>query len=186
MIDAEDLLGVRATVLARVAEAAGRAGRDPGSVEVVAITKTVSAGLRVGFTVASAGTTDTLCQVKLITSITTSELVERAIHRVLTEGGYDRFTLKLRHRLREAQERWQSDLEGAGWSLFPGQRRGMFAWARHPSWNDSLVLARSALRAGFWLAPGSAFDADRAPSPWVRFNVAYRSPALTRWLAHPG
>jgi pyridoxal phosphate enzyme, YggS family len=42
MTDAEELAGIRAAILARIAEAAAYAGRDPGSVEVVAITKTVS------------------------------------------------------------------------------------------------------------------------------------------------
>jgi DNA-binding transcriptional MocR family regulator len=148
-------------------------------------TKTISAGLRVGFAVASEQVVDVLGRVKLLSSITTSEFVERVIHRVLSDGGYDRFTAALRRRLAEAQERWQGELQAGGWIPFPGPRRGMFVWTRHPSHPESLPLARAAASAGFWLAPGSAFDPEHASSPWVRFNVAYRSPALTRWLAHP-
>jgi PLP dependent protein len=38
-----DLAAARATILARIGEAANRVGRDPGEVEVVAVTKTVTA-----------------------------------------------------------------------------------------------------------------------------------------------
>ena len=37
-----DLAAARAAILERIARAAGRVGRDPGSVEIVAVTKTVS------------------------------------------------------------------------------------------------------------------------------------------------
>jgi len=145
-------------------------------------TKTLSAGLRVGFAAASGPVLESLCRAKLLTSISTCEFIERVIHRVLTEGGYDRFTAGLRTRVGAAQELWQAELEQAGWPCFPGNRRGLFVWARHPQWPDSVALARTAAAAGFWFAPGSAFDPDHAQSPWVRFNVGYRSPALTAWL----
>ena len=148
-------------------------------------TKTLSASLRVGYAVASEVLIDALSRAKLLTSIASSEFVERVIYRALTEGGYERFTASLRLRLHGAQELWEGELHRAGWNLFPGPRRGMFAWARHPHWEDSVPLARAAAKAGFWLAPGSAFDPERLPSPWVRFNVAYRTPALTAWLKHP-
>jgi len=145
-------------------------------------TKTLSASLRVGYAVASGDLTDALGRVKLITSIGSSEFVERVIYRALTEGGYERFAASLRHRLQGIQELWEGELARAGWQTFPGHRRGMFVWARHPHWQDSVALARAAAAAGFWLAPGSAFDAEHRPSPWVRFNVAYRTPALSAWL----
>jgi pyridoxal phosphate enzyme (YggS family) len=43
MDEIERLRSARAAVLDRIVEATGRAGRDPGSVEVVAVTKTVAA-----------------------------------------------------------------------------------------------------------------------------------------------
>jgi DNA-binding transcriptional MocR family regulator len=149
-------------------------------------TKTLSASLRVGFAVAGEAVVEALGRAKLLTSITSSEFVERVIYRALTAGGYDRFTATLRQRLQSAQERWQSELRHAGWQVFPGERRGLFVWAHHPRWEDSVSLAKAAATEGFWLAPGSAFEPDHAVSPWVRFNVAYRSSKLTAWLKHPG
>lgn len=149
-------------------------------------TKTLSAGLRVGLVAAAGPVVEALSQAKLLTSIATPEFVERVVHRVLQEGGYDRFTASLRVRLAENQARWQEELDQAGWVTFPGPRRGMFVWTSHPRWPDSVALARAAAAAGFWLAPGSAFDPDHGRSPWVRFNVAYRSPALSGWLKGAG
>ena len=148
-------------------------------------TKTLSAGLRVGYVAAGAAAVETLCRTKLITSIASCEFVERVVYRVLMDGGYDRFTALLRRRLQGVQETWEEELRRAGWAAFPGPRRGLFVWARHPGWEDSGALARAAAQAGFWLAPGSAFDPEHLPSPWVRFNVAYRTPALSAWMKHP-
>jgi PLP dependent protein len=55
MDDVERLASARATILERIAQAADRSGRDPASVEVVAVTKTVAAAriraaLAAGFT----------------------------------------------------------------------------------------------------------------------------------------
>ena len=43
MTGSTDLVSSRAAILERIARAAGRAGRDPGTVEIVAVTKTVPA-----------------------------------------------------------------------------------------------------------------------------------------------
>jgi hypothetical protein len=149
-------------------------------------TKTLSASLRVGYAVAAPVLAEALSRVKLLTSISSSEFIERVVYHTLTEGGYDRFTERLRQRLAAAQAAEQAELQKAGWQVFPGARRGMFIWARHPRWEDSVPMAKAAASAGFWLAPGSAFDPEHRPSPWVRFNVAYRSPALSAWLKSPG
>jgi len=147
-------------------------------------TKTLSASLRVGYAAAAAPVLEAMTRVKLLTSIASSEFAERVVYHTLTEG-YDRFTALLRQRLRAAQAAAQAEWLQAGWELFPGDRRGMFLWARHPGCQDSVLLAQAAAAAGFWLAPGSAFDPEHRPSPWLRFNVAYRSPALAAWLRDP-
>ena len=144
-------------------------------------TKTLSASLRVGYAAASGPVIEALTRVKLLTCIASPEFAERVVTHTLMEG-YDRFTALLRQRLRAAQAAAQAELAQAGWETVPGARRGLFAWARHPRCADSVLLAKAAAAAGFWLAPGSAFDPEHRPSPWLRFNVAYRSPALSAWL----
>ena len=148
-------------------------------------TKTLSANLRVGWVAAREPLTDALARAKLLTCIASSEFVERVVLRVLTDGAYDRLMPLLRQRLAAAQGSWESELARTPWQLFPGERRGMFVWARHPHWPDSVPLAQAAAKAGLWLAPGSAFDPEHRVSPWIRFNVAYRSPGLSAWLKKP-
>lgn len=148
-------------------------------------TKTLSANLRVGYVVAGPGAIEFLSRTKLVTCISSCEFAERVVYHALTDGSYDRFTANLRRRLKGAQESWGKELQQAGWVVFPSSRRGLFVWARHPAWEDSGALARAAAAAGFWLAPGSAFDPEHQKSAWVRFNVAYRAPALSAWLKHP-
>ena len=54
---------------------------------------------------------------------------------------------------------------------------------RESAWFTSARRSRIKARAaGFWFAPGGAFDPDHGTGPWVRFNVGYRSPALNAWL----
>jgi DNA-binding transcriptional MocR family regulator len=149
-------------------------------------TKTLSANLRVGCVAASEALIDALARAKLLTSISSSEFAERVVLRVLTDGVYDRLMPLLRQRLAAAQATWEHELARTPWQIFPGARRGMFVWARHPRWLDSVPLAQAAAAAGMWLAPGSAFDPEHRVSPWVRFNVAYRSAGLSGWLKKPG
>ena len=49
----------------------------------------------------------------------------------------------------------------------------MFLWARHPSINDPVALSNKAAEQDIMLGPGHLFQADLAPTPWMRFNVAY-------------
>jgi len=153
-------------------------------VYLAGFTKTLSASLRVGYAAASEEVAAALMRVKLLTSIASSEFAERLVYRTLGDG-YDRFTSMLRQRLQAALGAQQAELGQAGWELFPGARGGMFSWVRHPRWPDSVPLAKAAAAAGFWFAPGSAFDHEHRPSPWVRFNAAYRSAELAAWLRTP-
>lgn len=148
-------------------------------------TKTLSANLRVGFVAAGEALTEAIARAKLLTCIASSEFVERVVLRTLTDGAYDRLMPLLRPRLAAAQATWDQELARTPWQIFPGERRGMFVWARHPRWPDSVPLAQAAAKAGLWLAPGSAFDPEHRTSPWIRFNVAYRSAALSAWLKRP-
>jgi DNA-binding transcriptional MocR family regulator len=148
-------------------------------------TKTLSANLRVGFVAAGEALTEAITRAKLLTCIASSEFTERVVLRTLTDGAYDRLMPLLRQRLAAAQATWDRELARTDWQIFPGERRGMFVWARHPRWPDSVPLAQTAAKAGLWLAPGSAFDPEHRTSPWVRFNVAYRSQGLSEWLKRP-
>lgn len=60
----------------------------------------------------------------------------------------------------------------------------MFLWARHPAVPDPVVLSNKAAEHDIMLGPGHLFSADLAPTPWMRFNVAFcGDERLWRFLA---
>jgi DNA-binding transcriptional MocR family regulator len=59
----------------------------------------------------------------------------------------------------------------------------MFLWARHPALADTVALSNQAAERDIMLGPGHLFSCDLAPSPWLRFNVAFsQEPALYDFL----
>jgi DNA-binding transcriptional MocR family regulator len=51
----------------------------------------------------------------------------------------------------------------------------MLLWARHPAIPNSAELTYKAAEHDILLGPGHLFNTDLAPSPWLRFNVAFCS-----------
>ncbi|WP_143751243.1 PLP-dependent aminotransferase family protein [Collimonas sp. PA-H2] len=145
--------------------------------------KTISSDLRVGYIAAAAPLLQTLASIKLMISITTSEFVEQTVYQVLTHGHYERHLVQLCARLEKGRSGMHQLLSDRGWQMYSTTAQGMFIWCRHPAGKDSLLLAQEAAAAGFWFAPGSAFDPEHRPSAWLRFNVAYDTPGLRAWLA---
>ncbi len=142
--------------------------------------KTLAANLRVGFLAASPELTRQLTDLKMLVGLTTSELGERIVYRVLSEGQYRRHLVRLRQQLNQGREALIERLEGLGMEIFATPQVGMFLWARCDL--DTNALARSMLDKGFLLAPGSLFLPDQRPSQWMRFNVATSlNPRM--WLA---
>jgi DNA-binding transcriptional MocR family regulator len=132
--------------------------------------KTLAANLRVGFIACSAPLARQLTDLKMLVGLTSSELGERIVLRVLSEGHYRRHLERLRGRLAEAREPVVRALERAGLRPFAGPAAGMFVWA--DAGVDTRPLAEAMLEQGFVTAPGSLFSPDQRPSTWMRFNVA--------------
>jgi len=132
--------------------------------------KTLAANLRVGFIACSAPLARELTDLKMLVGLTTPELGERVVYRVLSEGHYRRHLERLRGRLAQAREPVLRALERLGLAPFGGPVAGMFVWA--DTGLDSQPLAEAMLDQGFLMAPGSLFSPDQRPSTWMRFNVA--------------
>jgi hypothetical protein len=49
----------------------------------------------------------------------------------------------------------------------------MFLWARHLDIASGAELSYKAAEQNSMHGPGHLFSTDLAPSPWLRFNVAY-------------
>jgi DNA-binding transcriptional MocR family regulator len=134
--------------------------------------KTLSGSLRVGFVACPREIANELADIKMLTSITTSQFTERLIYLMLVDGHYRKYLSRLHERLGEARLNVMRAFERIGLELFAEPMHGMFLWARFPHIDDSLALAEAAQRNGLMLAPGTVFRPHLERSPWLRFNVA--------------
>ncbi len=134
--------------------------------------KTLSGSLRVGFIACKRPVVDELVDTKMVTCVTTSLFTETLLYRLLTEGYYRKYLVRLLDRLGESRRHVIAAFENMGAEIFHGGDRGMFLWARFPGIDDSLSLAERAPAEGLVLAPGAVFRPDLQASPWMRFNVA--------------
>jgi DNA-binding transcriptional MocR family regulator len=150
---------------------------------VGSFSKTLGAGLRVGFLAAHPDLARDLTAQKMLASLTTPELGERLVYQVLSDGYYRKHVDHLRARLARSLEPAMRTLERAGLTLFHEPAAGMFMWAHAGEARDAEALAAAAVREGIVLAPGSLFSPSQARSPWMRFHVAYAgNPKLARFF----
>ncbi|MFT3734875.1 MAG: PLP-dependent aminotransferase family protein [Rhodocyclaceae bacterium] len=139
---------------------------------VSSFTKTLSANARVGYFACHADLARELADVKLLTSVSSSEFSEQIIHRMLTEGHYRKHVERLQARLAQNATRVARMLESVGLQ-FRHPMGGVFIWASVPGMSDATPLAEQAEEAKILLAPGKVFRPQMQPSPFVRINVAY-------------
>ena len=150
---------------------------------VGSFSKTLGAGLRVGFLAAHPDLARDLTAQKMLASLTTPELGERLVYQVLSDGYYRKHVDHVRARLARSLEPAIRNLERAGLTLFHEPAAGMFLWAHAGEHRDAESLAAAAEREGIILAPGSLFSPSQARSPWMRFHVAYAgNPKLARFF----
>ena len=109
--------------------------------------KTLSGSLRVGFVACSQDVANELADIKMLTSITTSQFTERLIYLMLVDGHYRKYLSRLHERLGEARLNVVRAFERIGLELFAEPADGMFVWARFPHIDDSLALAEAARSA---------------------------------------
>jgi DNA-binding transcriptional MocR family regulator len=150
---------------------------------VGSFSKTLGAGLRVGFLAAHPDLARDLTAQKMLATLTTPELGERLVYQVLSDGYYRKHVDHLRGRVGRALEQAIRNLERAGLKLFHEPTGGMFLWAHAGEQRDGEMLAAAAEQQGIILAPGSLFSPSQMRSPWMRFHVAYAgSPRLAKFF----
>lgn len=132
--------------------------------------KTLAASLRVGYIAASADLITQLTDIKLLGGLTSPELGEQVVHRVLADGGYRRHIERLRVRVDLARHQCMSLLADLGCVVREEPRAGMFVWA--DAGVDTESLARRAAARGLLFAPGVLFSPSQAPSSMMRVCVS--------------
>jgi DNA-binding transcriptional MocR family regulator len=135
--------------------------------------KTLAANLRVGFIAASPELAQHLTDRKMLSTLTTTEIGERVVYKVLSEGHYRKHLDRLRGKLNHARDKTIRQLERAGLKMDTSAPVGMFVWA--DAGCDTNVLTEKAMEQGYLLAPGSLFSPNQLPSTRMRLNVTTMS-----------
>jgi DNA-binding transcriptional MocR family regulator len=144
--------------------------------------KTLAANLRVGFVAAHPDIAQSIAELKMLTGLTTSELTERVVARILAEGHYRRHLERLRAKVDAARDRTARALEKMGAKLFAQPDAGIFLWADFG--RDTAAIAAAGAEQGILCAPGSLFSPTQLPSTWMRVSAATcLNPAAMRFLA---
>lgn len=152
---------------------------------VSSFSKTLSAGLRVGYIAGATQRITALCDLKMVTVVATSDFVERVVHQLISAGHYRRHLNRLKTRLTEVFQPSVRALTRAGLKVHPADPNGYQLWAQLPDGIDEIGLARDAAAQGIFLAPGSVFYPARQPhQSAIRVNIAYATdPRFQRFLA---
>jgi len=135
--------------------------------------KTITPALRVGYLAAHPDVLASLARSKMAVGLTSSEMAERIVANVLSEGHYQQHVQFLTEKLRQAHRQVGASLQAVGVELFHQPEAGLFLWGRLPiEPKYSVSVATRALQHGVWLAPGAYFRPEDRASSWFRFNVA--------------
>lgn len=140
--------------------------------------KTLAGSLRMGYIAAQPQRIAALTDAKLLSGLTTSELGERVVHRILADGVYRKHVLRLRERLDEARQRCLKFVHHLGLEVHQEPSAGMFVWV--DAARDTELLARKGAVDGVLLAPGVLFSAHQQPSTMLRLPVSMVDSASER------
>ena len=132
--------------------------------------KTLAANVRVGFVAAHPVLARELRDIKALTGLSSSELCERVVARIIMERAYERMLEKLRTRVDECRERTAEALIRMGARIAGPPTGGMYLWADFGRDTNEITAAGS--REGVLCAPGSLFSPTQLPSTWMRVAAA--------------
>ncbi|MEJ8815944.1 PLP-dependent aminotransferase family protein [Variovorax ureilyticus] len=139
------------------------------TVYVSGFAKILAPNWRIGFLAASPDMVGRFLETKLITTLTTPSLFERALAWCIDQGQLRRHAERIRLRLDGARGRTVKLALGAGCTL-AAEPAGLFGWV--DTGVDTDALTQRMLDEGYLIAPGSLFHARRPPTTLMRINFA--------------
>lgn len=143
-------------------------------VYVATFSKTMSAALRVGYMAANPVLSRAICDLKMLTLVSTSDLVESAVLSFINSGHYLRHLRGLRVRIQKAKEQVEARLTQLGLKVASPSQGGFYLWVELPTGISEQQLADMATGAGVFIAPGSLFRLQRETIPTaMRLNIAH-------------
>lgn len=147
--------------------------------------KTLSASLRVGFVVAEPRLVTTLCDLKMLTVVNSSDILERVVFNMIATGQYLKHLRRLKQHVEHATLEALTALQAAGLRTPFTSSGGYYVWGELPRHVDEMDLARKAATEGIFLAPGSIFRPERTrdDTAAIRVNIAYAdTPAFVDFM----
>ncbi len=131
--------------------------------------KILAPNWRIGYLAAPPALVEPLLDTKLLSSLTTPALLEKALALCIEQGQLRRHAERIRTRLDAARARSVKLALAAG-CRFAAEPAGLFGWV--DTGVDTDALAQRLLDEGYLIAPGALFHAVRAPSTLMRINFA--------------
>ncbi len=139
------------------------------TVYVGGFAKILAPNWRIGFLAAHPSLIEQLLDTKLLATLTTPALLEKALALCIEQGQLRRHAERIRTRLDAARSRSVKLALQAG-CTFAAEPVGLFGWV--DTGVDTDALAQRMLDEGYLLAPGALFHAERKPSTLMRINFA--------------
>ena len=139
------------------------------TIYVSGFAKILAPNWRIGFMAAPPALVEQLLDTKLLATLTTPALLEKALALCIEQGQLRRHAERIRTRLDAARARSVKLALGAG-CTFAAEPVGLFGWVE--TWVDTDALSQRMLDEGYLLAPGALFHAERKPSTLMRINFA--------------
>ncbi len=139
------------------------------TIYVSGFAKILAPNWRVGYLAAPVGLVERLLDTKLLATLTTPALLEKALAWCIDQGQLRRHAQRIRARLEQARARSVTLALQAG-CRFAAEPAGLFGWV--DTGVDTDALAQRMLDRGYLLAPGALFHAQRQPSTLMRINFA--------------
>jgi DNA-binding transcriptional MocR family regulator len=139
------------------------------TIYVSGFAKILAPNWRIGYLAAPQALVEQLLDTKLLATLTTPALLEKALALCIEQGQFRRHAERIRTRLDVARARSVKLALGAG-CTFAAEPAGLFGWV--DTGVDTDDLAQRMLDEGYLLAPGALFHAERQPSTLMRINFA--------------
>ena len=139
------------------------------TIYVSGFAKILAPGWRVGYLAAPPDVYERLLDTKLLASLTTPGLLEKALAFCIDQGQLRRHAERIRAKLSVARAR-SVKLALAHGCTFAAEPAGLFGWV--DTGIDTEALAQRMLDEGYLLAPGALFHATQRPSTLMRINFA--------------
>ena len=139
------------------------------TIYVSGFAKILAPNWRVGYLAAPPALVERLLDTKLLMTLTTPALLEKALAICIEQGQLRRHAERIRTQLGLARAR-SVKLALAHGCTFASEPAGLFGWV--DTGVDTDQLAQAMLDEGYLLAPGALFHAGRKPSTLMRINFA--------------